>query len=180
MIRVVVDDVACLACDAIVRPATARLDPTTPALRRLEQVGGVEFASHLRVQKELAVGAAVVTAGGGDLPAEFVIHAVIQSDTEPVTRGGVARAWQSALQQAREWEFASLSVPPIGTGAGNLSVEDAAAIMVPILTAHLGGAAFPASVSFVVETPEDGEAFEAALRRAGGATGGGTGGPADS
>jgi O-acetyl-ADP-ribose deacetylase (regulator of RNase III) len=169
VIRVVVDDLAFLASDAIVRPATDRLDPTTPAVRRLETVGGTEFVSRLRVQKELAVGAAVVTAGGGGLPAEFVIHAVIQSDTEPVTRGGVARAWQSVLEQAQAWEFASLTVPPIGIGAGNLSVEDAAAIMVQVLKAHLGSASFPANVSFVVETPADREAFEAALRRSGAA-----------
>ncbi len=167
MIRVVVDDLAFLAADAIVRPATARLDPTTPLIRRLEQVGGTEFVSHLRIQKELAVGAAVVTAGGGGLPAEFVIHAVIQSDAEPVTRVGVARAWQSALEQAQAWEFASVTVPPIGTGAGNLSVEDAAGIMVEVLEAHLGGAAYPANVSFVVETSEDRNVFEAALRRGG-------------
>src|SRR5204862_2574920 len=169
VIRVVVDDLAFLASDAIVRPATTRLDPTTPAVRRLEQVGGPEFTAHMRLQKELAVGAAVVTAGGGDLPAEFVIHAVIRSDTEPVTRDGVARAWRSTLEQAREWEFTSLTVPPIGTGAGNLSVEDAADIMVPILRSHLGNAAFPATVSIVVETPEEREAFEAALRRSGAA-----------
>jgi len=169
VIRVVVDDLAFLASDAIVRPATARLDPTTPVIRRLEQVGGTEFTSHLRLQKELAVGAAVVTAGGGDLPAEFVIHAVIQSDTEPVTRGGVARAWQSALQQAQEWEFASLTVPPIGTGAGNLAVEDVADMMVQVLNAHQGNAAFPTTVSFVVETPGDRDVFEAALRRGGAA-----------
>jgi len=169
VIRVVVDDLAFLASDAIVRTATARLDPTTPVIRRLEQVGGTEFTSHLRLQKELAVGAAVVTAGGGDLPAEFVIHAVIQSDTEPVTRGGVARAWQSALQQAQEWEFASLTVPPIGTGAGNLAVEDVADMMVQVLNAHQGNAAFPTTVSFVVETPGDRDVFEAALRRGGAA-----------
>src|SRR5205809_974280 len=154
---------------AVRRPATTRLDPTTPAVRRLEAVGGTAFTSRLQLQKELAVGAAVVTAGGGDLPAEFVIHAVIRSDTEPVTRDGVARAWRSTLEQAREWEFTSLTVPPIGTGAGNLSVEDAADIMVPILKSHLGNAAFPASVSIVVETHEEREAFEAALRRSGAA-----------
>src|SRR5256885_210267 len=98
-----------------------------------------------------------------------VIDAVIQSDTEPVTRDGVARAWRSSLQQAQEWEFTSLTVPPIGTGAGNLSVEDAAEIMVPILKTHLGSAVFPASVSIVVETPEERDAFEAALRRSGAA-----------
>ena len=165
MIRVVVDDLAFRSADAIVRPATTRLDPTTPAVRRLETVGGPEFSSHLRLQKELPVGAAVVTAGGGDLPAEFVIHAVIRSDTEPITRDGVARAWRSALQQVQEWEFGAVTVPPIGTGAGNLSVEDAAEIMVPILKVHLGSAAFPSEVSFVVETAAERDAFEAVLRR---------------
>ncbi|HVH69420.1 MAG TPA: macro domain-containing protein [Gemmatimonadales bacterium] len=169
MIRVVVEDLALLPAAAVVRPATTRLDPTTPAVRRLETVGGTEFTGRLRLQKELAVGAAVVTAGGGDLSAEFVIHAVIQSDTEPVTRDGVARAWRSALQQAREWEFTSLTVPPIGTGAGNLSIEDAAGIMVPILKYHLGSEDFPTDVAIVVETPEDRDTFEAALRRSGAA-----------
>jgi O-acetyl-ADP-ribose deacetylase (regulator of RNase III) len=169
VIRVVLDDLAFLAAEAIVRPATARLDATTPTVRRLETVGGTGFTGQLRLQKELPVGAAVVTAGGGDLPAEFVIHAVIQSDTEPVTRDAVTRAWRSALHQALEWEFTSLSVPPIGTGAGNLTVEDAADIMVPLLKAHLGSAAFPANVSIVVETAADRDAFEAALRRSGAA-----------
>ncbi len=164
MIQVVVDDIAFLAAAAVVRPATTRLDPTTAALRRLETVGGAAFTRGLQVQKELAVGAAVVTAGG-----EFVIHAVIRSDTEPVTRDGVARAWRATLHQAQEWEFTTLTVPPIGTGAGNLSVEDAAEIMVPILKTHLGNAAFPASVSIVVETAEERDAFEAVLRRSGAA-----------
>jgi O-acetyl-ADP-ribose deacetylase (regulator of RNase III) len=169
VIRVVVDDLALLAAEAVVRPATTRLDPTTPAVRRLETVGGAAFAGRLRLQKELPVGAAVVTAGGGDLPAEYVIHAVIQSETEPITRDGVTRAWRATLQQAQEWAFASLTAPPIGTGAGNLSIEDAADIMVPILKTHLGNAAFPASVSIVVETRDDRDIFEAALRRTGAA-----------
>src|SRR5207302_1084035 len=122
---------AFLAAAAVVRPATTRLDPTTPAVRRLETVGGPKFTRGLQVQKELAVGAAVVTAGGGELPAEFVIHAIIQSDTEPVTRDGVARrsgavairgAWAASLGWLVKREFfrptgtrlaeAALSVPP--------------------------------------------------------------------
>jgi hypothetical protein len=38
--------------------------------------------------------------------------------------------------------------------------------MATVLQVHLETAAFPADVSFVVETPEDHEVFEAALRRA--------------
>jgi len=40
---------------------------------------------------------------------------------------------------------------------------------VPILKTHLGNAAFPASVSIVVETRDDRDIFEAALRRSGAA-----------
>jgi len=166
VIRVVVDDLASYAADALVRPATTRLDPTAAALRRLEILGGEEFQNRIRLNRELAVGAAVVTAAGGDLPAEFVIHAVIRSETEPVTRGNVARAWLSTLHQAQEWEFGHLSAPPLGTGAGNLTLEDSAEIMATVLHAHQGGAQFPGDVSFVVERPEDQQVFEAAVQRA--------------
>jgi O-acetyl-ADP-ribose deacetylase (regulator of RNase III) len=166
VIRVVVDDLASFAADALVRPATTRLDPTAAALRRLEIAGGEDFQSRIRLNRELAVGGAVVTAAGGDLPTEFVIHAIIRSETEPVTRGNVARAWLAALHQAQEWEFAHLSTPPLGTGAGNLTLEDAAEIMATVLHAHRGGAQFPEQVSFIVERPEDQQVFEAALQRA--------------
>ena len=166
MIRVVVGDLAQVAGDAIVRPATARFEPTTPAARRLEQVGGPEFLRRLRLHNDLAVGAAVVTAAGGQLPAEFVIHAVIQSDTEPVTRRSVEVAWRSVLQRSQEWEFRHLTAPPIGTGAGNLMLEDAAEIMISVLVAHVAGARFPSEVSLVVETAEDRDVLAAAVRRA--------------
>jgi O-acetyl-ADP-ribose deacetylase (regulator of RNase III) len=164
VIRVVVDDLAFLPADAIVRPATAELEPTTPALRRLEQMGGPEFLRQLRVQTELAVGAAVVTAAGGDLPAEFVIHAIIQSRDEPVSRRGVARAWRSALERAREWGFARLTVPPLGVGAGNLTLEVAADLLVDELY-DAPAAAAPTEVAIVVETEDQREVFEAVLRR---------------
>lgn len=162
---VVVDDLAFRAADAIVRPVTSRLDPTTPLVRRLETVAGRAFLDGLRVQRDLAVGAAVVT-GGGELPAEFVIHAVIQSDQQPVSPATVARAWLSALQRAQEWEFARVTTPPIGTGAGNLSLEDAAEIMIEVARAHGQVSSFPAELCFVVETADDRDVFEAALKRA--------------
>jgi O-acetyl-ADP-ribose deacetylase (regulator of RNase III) len=167
VIRVVVDDLGFLPADAIVRPVTTQLEPTTPALRRLEQMGGPEFQRQLRLNTELVVGAAVVTGAGGDLPAEYVIHAVIQSRDEPVSRRGVARAWQSALERAREWGFSRLSVPPIGIGAGNLSLEDAAEILITILQEQPPGRAEPSDVAIVVETEDERVVFEGVLRRLG-------------
>ena len=60
MIRVVVDDIAFVPADAVIRPATTMLEPTAAALRHLEQVGGPAFWGQLKVQQPLAVGAAVV------------------------------------------------------------------------------------------------------------------------
>jgi len=165
VMRVVVGDLASRPADAIVRPATTRLEPTTPAIGRLDAAGGPEYLRHLTLQKELAVGAAVVTGGGGEIPAEFLIHAVISSATEPVSRGSVARAWLSTLQRAREWGFAHLTTPPLGTGAGNLALEAVADIMVGVFTAHLQQTDAPLDITFVVETDEDRGVFAAAVRR---------------
>lgn len=162
--RVVVDDLAFLPADAIVRPATTELAPTTPALRRLEQMGGAEFLRHTRSSIELAVGAAVVTAAGGDLPAEYVIHAIILGRDEAISPTGVRRAWQAALAQAREWGFRRLSVPLLGIGAGNLTQEAAAEILVSVFLEHTGGGDNP-EVTVVVETQEESEVFAGVLRR---------------
>lgn len=167
MIRVVVGDLAGQRADAIVRPATASLAPCSPRARRLEAAGGPDFFDRIRLRRELAVGAAVVTAAGGAMPAQFLIHTIVQSDAEPATGMGVARAWRSALQQAREWEFATLAVPPLGVAAGGLAIEDAADILVTVLAAHRETAAFPTDVSFVVDSDEERTVFEAALSRGG-------------
>jgi O-acetyl-ADP-ribose deacetylase (regulator of RNase III) len=162
VIRVVVDDLAFVAADAIVRPATTFLEPTTPALRRLEEIAGAAFLQALRVERELAVGSAVVT-GAGALASELVIHAVIRSATEPVSRDSVRRALTAALQRAADWQLAHVALPPLGTGAGNLSLEDAAGAMAASLAAVPGPEGFPRDVTVVVETDDERRVFEAAL-----------------
>ena len=77
MIDVVVDDLAFVEADAILRPADERLGPLTPAMTRLDQQGGERFARLRTVQTPLQAGAAVVT-GGGDLTTPFVVHLVLQ------------------------------------------------------------------------------------------------------
>lgn len=166
MIRVVVDDIALVGADAVVRPATSTLEPTTAALRHLEQVGGQAFWDQLKVQQELAVGAAVVT-GGGDLPVQLVIHAIIRSVTEPVTAASVRRALISSLQRAADWQLSTVALPLLGTGAGALPVEEAAEIMCDVLGTHLGLSAFPSDVQIVVERADEQQMVEGLLRRRG-------------
>ncbi len=163
MIDVVVDDLASIEADAVVRPATDTLEPTSAALRQLERIGGSRFQGQLETRAPLVVGAATVT-GAGDLPAEFVIHAIIRSESEPVSRSGVQRALVSVLHQAVAWQFQALALPPVGIGPGNLPLEDAAEILCDVLHSHLRTQAFPSKVTIVVETDEDKTVFEHLLR----------------
>lgn len=164
MIRVVVDDLAFVAADAVIRPTTAALEPTSASLRRLEQVGGPGFWNQLTTNEELAVGSAVVTAAG-DLAADFVVHAVICSTDQPVTAQYVRLALTSALQRVGDWELGSVAVPPLGTGAGNLELEDVAHLMVDVLGRALTSARYPKEVYIVVDKEEDRAIFETFLKR---------------
>jgi len=164
VIRVVVDDLAFASADAIVRPANSLLEPTTAALRRLEQIGGAAFWDQLHTERELAVGSAVVT-GAGDLGVELVVHAIIRSATEAVSRDTVRRALTAALQRAVDWQLAHLAMPLLGTGAGNLTVEDAADVMGAVLAVLPGMGGFPRDVTIVVETDEERAVVESYLRK---------------
>jgi len=162
VIRVVVGDLVSVVADAVVRPANGNLEATTPALRRLELAAGPGFRELCRVQRELGVGAAVVTPSG-ELAAELVVHAVVMTRAEPVTAAGVRRAAAAALRQAGQWRIETLALPPLGTGAGQLSVEEAADAIGLALADRAPGAEYPAHIVVVVETDAEREIFEARL-----------------
>lgn len=158
MIHVAVDDLAFLAADAVLRPCNDRLEPTSPAILRLDQQGGEAFAAQRRLQSPLDVGAAVIT-GGGDLEATLVIHLVIQSDTSPPGPETVRRALVSAWQRAADWRLVRLATPLIGTGPA-LGVEDAAALLRDTFQAR-GSREHPGELVIVLEREGDRSAVEA-------------------
>ena len=158
----VVGDLASVAADAVVRPANGNLEAITPALRRLEVAAGPSFQRFCRAQRELGVGAAVVTPAG-DLAVELVVHAVVMTRMEPVTVTGVRRAAESALRQATQWHIGTLALPPLGTGPGQLPVEDAAGALLDVVWAHGRSADLPSTIVVVVETDAERDIFEAKL-----------------
>ena len=164
MIEVRVEDLAFFAGDAIVRPATATLGATTPLLRRLEQAAGTKLRDQLTLSEPHAVGSAVVT-GAGDLPVDLLVHAIVSSDTERVSREGVRRALRSALQRVLAWQIAEVAIPPFGLGAGNLDIDESAQLMADELARHLGTGAYPTRVTLVAETSDEALALESAVAR---------------
>jgi O-acetyl-ADP-ribose deacetylase (regulator of RNase III) len=164
VIEVRVEDLAFYSGNAIIRPATATLGATTPLLRRLELAGGATLLDQLKLFEPLPVGAAVVTAAGA-LPVELLVHAIVSSPTERVTRDGVRRAFRSALERARDWQLAEVAVPPLGLGAGNLELEVSAEVMADELVRHIRMADYPKHVTLVAETPDEASALEHAMAR---------------
>lgn len=163
MIQVVVDDLAFLHVDAVLRPADGTLAPLTPAMSRLDRLAGDRFAAQKRVSTELEAGSAVVT-GGGDLAAPYVLHVILRDERSQVGRDVVRRALMSAWQRAGDWALGVLAAPLIGTGAGQLTVEEAATLLAETFP-RPGSASHPSELRIVVEREDERETVEAIVRR---------------
>ncbi|HET9010635.1 MAG TPA: hypothetical protein VFN38_02425, partial [Gemmatimonadaceae bacterium] len=94
-----------------------------------------------------------------------LVHAIVTSPTERVTRDGVRRALRSALERSREWQLADVAIPPLGLGAGNLEIEESAQLMADELRAHRRGSEYPRRVTLVAETPDEASVLEHAVAR---------------
>jgi O-acetyl-ADP-ribose deacetylase len=162
VILVVVDDLATIAADAVLRPADESLKPLTPAGSRLDEQAGPRFAEQRRLTTPLNAGAAVVT-GGGDLKASYVLHAVIRDSESQVSRDVVRKALISAWQRATDWELSTIAAPLVGSGTGQLSLEEAATLLAETFPAEQSGC--PRELHIVVEHDADRELAEAVIRR---------------
>ena len=150
-IEVRVDDLAFYEGEAIARPVDAMLGATTPVMRRLEKAAGAAFSEKVRLTEPLPVGAAVVTSAG-ELPVQLLIHGVVSSHDEPVTRAGVRQALRSVLQRAAAFQIRGIAIAPFGLGAGNLDIEESADVMIEVLSEHMNRSPYPETVLIVAET----------------------------
>ena len=162
MIQVIVDDLALIQADAVIRPTDETLNPISEVTSRLDHKAGPRFAEQRRLSASLKAGAAVVT-GSGDLRAPFVLHVVIRDADSGIRRDVVRRALQSAWERAKEWELRIIAAPLVGAGAGQLSLEDAATLLAETFPA--GDLNCPFELNIVVERESDRELVEAIVRR---------------
>jgi O-acetyl-ADP-ribose deacetylase len=162
VIQVVVDDLAQMQADAVLRPADENLSPLTDVISRLDQQAGARFAEQRRLSTPLKAGAAVVT-GGGDLPAPFVLHAVIRDPDARVSREVVRRALVSAWERATDWELGVIATPLVGAGVDQLSTEEAATLLAETFPDGANGCPF--ELRIVVERETDRDVVEAIVRR---------------
>jgi hypothetical protein len=162
VIQVVIDDLAVIQADAILRPADENLSPLSDTISRLDQRAGPRFAEQRRLSAPLKAGAAVVT-GSGELAAPFVLHVIVRDPDSKVGRDVIRRGLVSAWERAHDWELGVIATPLIG--AGHLTSEESASLLAETFPAGASGCPF--ELRIVVEQEAERELVEAIVRRTG-------------
>jgi len=162
VISVQIAELEAVRTQALFRPVRGDLEPLTPGGRRVGQRAGETIVERLEHMGDFPVGGAVVTPGG-DLAADFIIHLVVESREEPVTEIGVRNALTNGLRQACAWGVETVSVPPLGTGAGSLDVEGCARLIVPVLWEFVDSGESLREVIVVVGSEHEKRVFEDVL-----------------
>lgn len=150
------------AAPALLRPVAADGSAVTPSMRRVEVAAGERVAEQLGRVGAMPVGSATITAAG-DLQADFLVSVVVRAADEPATEADVERALLNGIRRLREWGIDRVAMPLLGTGAGNLEVEAAAGVMVPLLVRESAGGETPLHVVIVAESEYEREVLDAAV-----------------
>jgi O-acetyl-ADP-ribose deacetylase (regulator of RNase III) len=165
-VRVQVGDLHDADTEVVARPVRSDGTAVTSAGRRLELAAGAAVTRHLEGLGELPVGSAVLTPGG-KVAAAYILHLVLQSVEEPVSDAFVRRALAQGLERVADWGLRSLTLPPLGAGAGVLEAEAAARLVADTLREHLHGGGAPLELVVRVETDYERELFERVLSDSG-------------
>jgi O-acetyl-ADP-ribose deacetylase (regulator of RNase III) len=170
-VRLLAGDITRVSVDAIVNAANSRLAGGGGVDGAIHRAGGPTLMAELNERYEgCPTGSAVVT-GAGDLPAQWVIHAV-----GPVWRGGdageaglLASAYRASLDQAARLGATSVAFPAISCGIYGYPLDAAADVALGAVRAWLD--AHPDSglsdIAFVLRGSDAMAAFEGALERSG-------------
>ena len=166
MIRVVRGDLAAMEVECVLRPARSDGASFSGVGRRLEAGAGDAVLQRLTSSGEAPLGTALLTPGG-DLPAQFLIHVVLQSPDEPVTARALKLGLLNALRRASDFGIESVALPPLGMMAGALEGEEVAEVVASVLHDHLCEGLPPRSFVIVVESAYEESVFAHAVEAMG-------------
>ena len=162
MIEVLDTDVTQLEVDAIANAANTHLLHGGGVAGAISRAGGPAVQVQSTRRAPIGLGEAVETTAG-DMPSRWVIHAATM-ELDGITNADVIRrATAATLRKADELGARSLALVAFGTGVGRFPLEEAAAIEVEEVRAHLAAGSGLERVVFAVHGDRAREAFQAAV-----------------
>ncbi len=148
-LRMVKGDITQADADAIVNSANNDLVLGGGVSGAIRRVAGTAVQDECAKIGTIPLGTAVVT-GGGQLKAQWIIHAAVNPLGLWSDPKSVRNATRAALRKAEEKQVKRLAFPAIGTGAGALPVERCADILIDEVLRHCGGETALEEVMFVL------------------------------
>ena len=159
-IEIVLGDITLQEVDAIVNAANNHLWMGAGSAGAIVRAGGREIEDEAMSQGPIEIGEAIVT-GGGDLPANHVIHAAAMGEDLMTSAEMIRAAMENALRRAEELNLQSVALPALGTGVGGFPLDRAAEIMLSVAREHSGTENSVPLVRFVLFDQDAYDAFKA-------------------
>jgi len=134
-IELVMGDITDMDTDAIVNPSNTELMLGGGVSGAIANKGGVSIQQEMSKIGHCEVGGAVVTRGG-NLKAQFVIHAVGPRMGEGNEDNKLHNATLASIKCAEDLKISSVTFPAISTGIFGFPLERCAAIMISTAMDH--------------------------------------------
>jgi len=162
-IEVVRGDITDQDTVAIVNAANNHLWMGGGVAGAIKRRGGEIIEEEAVAQGPVAVGESVLTTGG-QLTAQYVIHAAVMGQDLHTDADKILAATSGALKLAESKSIRSLSFPALGTGVGGFSVFHCARIMLTESIGFLVRSRHLRNIRFVLFDQESFEVFAEELR----------------
>lgn len=135
-IEIVLGDITEMDVDAIVNAANTDLKLGSGVAGAIREKGGPSIQHECDQVGRVRLGQVAVT-GSGELKARHVIHAAGMDLGDEISKESLKAATVNSLVKASELQLKTLAFPAIGTGVGNLPVNECAEIMLGIANEFL-------------------------------------------
>jgi O-acetyl-ADP-ribose deacetylase (regulator of RNase III) len=155
-------DITDAGVDAVVNAANTRLQLGAGVAGAIRRKGGPTIQQECDAIGPVSLGEAAIT-GGGQLKAQYVIHAASMHLGGLTSEGSLRDATVNSLKRATEKQLKSIAFPAIGTGVAGFPLERCAEVMLEEVRKHLSGLTSLEQVSFVLFDEPALKAFEKAF-----------------
>ncbi|MBC8276815.1 MAG: macro domain-containing protein [FCB group bacterium] len=162
-ILIVEGDLTELDADAIVNAANNELILGSGVAGAISRRGGASIQEECDQLGPIKIGEAAVTRGG-NLKADWVIHAASMGFTTPTTPDSLRSSTVASLKIAQDKYLNSVAFPALGTGVSGFSMRGCAEIMLRETLDFLEVNEYPETVIFCLYGDKAKRIFEETLR----------------